>query len=136
MKALEFDIQEAKKIGSFASQITEQFPNLNVLINNAGMMKFEKLESGDTLHDDVLEIIPPYVQTELTGSHQATDPNAMPLDEFIAEIMDILINKPEAKEICVNRVKVLVEAAKNGKEKYDQFVFDFNTQMAATRKQP
>jgi uncharacterized oxidoreductase len=28
---------------------------------------------------EVLELIPPYVQTELTGPRQANDPNAMPL---------------------------------------------------------
>jgi uncharacterized oxidoreductase len=27
---------------------------------------------------EVIEIIPPYVQTHLTGEHQANDPNAMP----------------------------------------------------------
>ena len=33
---------------------------------------------------EVLELIPPYVQTELMGPGQALDPNAMPLAEFIA----------------------------------------------------
>ena len=33
----------------------------------------------------VLELIPPYVQTRLLGDRQANDPNAMPLGEFIAE---------------------------------------------------
>jgi uncharacterized oxidoreductase len=39
---------------------------------------------------EVLELIPPYVQTHLMGTRQANDPNAMPLDEFIAETMKIL----------------------------------------------
>jgi uncharacterized oxidoreductase len=49
----------------------------------------------------VLEIIPPYVQTELMGSHQAGDPNAMPLKDFINETMKILMT--DAAEICVER---------------------------------
>jgi len=43
---------------------------------------------------EVIEIIPPYVQTHLTGEHQANDPRAMPLGEFITEVMDILSNQP------------------------------------------
>jgi len=39
---------------------------------------------------EVLELSPPYVQTELTGDRQATDPRAMPLDAFIAEVMQLL----------------------------------------------
>jgi uncharacterized oxidoreductase len=43
----------------------------------------------------VLELIPPYVQTELTGVRQAVDPNAMPLKDFISETMNILANSPD-----------------------------------------
>src|SRR5471030_752434 len=39
---------------------------------------------------EFLEIIPPYVQTELGGSAQAADPRAMPLKDYIAETMAIL----------------------------------------------
>jgi len=39
---------------------------------------------------EVLELSPPYVQTELTGAHQATDPRAMPLAAYIAEVMHLL----------------------------------------------
>src|SRR5215470_16474128 len=38
---------------------------------------------------EVLELVPPYVATELLGAHQAKDPRAMPLDEYIAEVMEI-----------------------------------------------
>jgi uncharacterized oxidoreductase len=46
----------------------------------------------------VLELIPPYVQTGLMGSRQANDPNAMPLKDFIAETMNILKSSPDATE--------------------------------------
>ena len=62
----------------------------------------------------VLELIPPYVQTELMGSHQAHDPNAMPLREYISEVMGILETSPDATEICVERVKFLRFAEANG----------------------
>ena len=39
---------------------------------------------------EVLELSPPYVQTELTGSHQASDPRAMPLPAYAAEVMHLL----------------------------------------------
>jgi uncharacterized oxidoreductase len=61
----------------------------------------------------VLEIAPPYVQTELMGEEQLSDPRAMPLKEFIAETMHILEHSKDATEICVERVKPLrfVEAS-------------------------
>ena len=63
---------------------------------------------------EVLEIIPPYVQTEFGGPSQAVDPRAMPLRDFIAETMQILQSQPEAREICVERVKALRFAEANG----------------------
>ncbi|TCR98730.1 putative oxidoreductase [Rhizobium sp. BK418] len=39
---------------------------------------------------EVLELSPPYVQTELTGAAQASDPRAMPLDAFIEEVIEML----------------------------------------------
>ena len=63
---------------------------------------------------EFLEIIPPYVQTELGGPAQAADPRAMPLAEFIAETMKILKSQPEARETCVERVKPLRFAEATG----------------------
>ncbi len=63
---------------------------------------------------EVLEIIPPYVQTELGGPSQLVDPRAMPLQEYIAETMRILQTQPEAREICVEKVKPLRFAEANG----------------------
>ncbi|HWE03608.1 MAG TPA: SDR family oxidoreductase [Tepidisphaeraceae bacterium] len=63
---------------------------------------------------EVLELIPPYVQTELMGEHQSSDPRAMPLDEYISEVMNILRTQPSVAEICVDRVKPLRFAAESG----------------------
>ena len=78
---------------------------------------------------DVLELVPPYVQTELMGSRQANDPRAMPLKDYIAETMKILKEQPQAKEILVQRVLPLRFAEKNG-DVYEAFQ-GFNEAMAA-----
>jgi uncharacterized oxidoreductase len=77
----------------------------------------------------VLELIPPYVQTELLGARQLSDPNAMPLKDFISETMNILENSPNSTEICVERVKPLRFAEASGQ--YDAFFKNFNDGMAA-----
>ena len=77
----------------------------------------------------VLELIPPYVQTELSGTHQAKHLNAMPLKDYIAETMKILKTSPGANEICVERVKPLRFAEANGG--YDAFFKHFNDGVAA-----
>ena len=62
----------------------------------------------------VLEIIPPYVQTELGGSAQTKDPRAMPLKDFIAETIQIFQKQPEAVENLVESVKPLRFAEATG----------------------
>ena len=39
---------------------------------------------------EVLELSPPYVATELTGPGQVSDPRAVPLDAYVAEVMQLL----------------------------------------------
>lgn len=79
---------------------------------------------------EVLELAPPYVQTELLGKAMASDPRAMPLADFIAETMDILTNQPGAKEILVKRVYPLRFAGDFNAEKFDNFVEQYNEAMA------
>lgn len=78
----------------------------------------------------VIELIPPYVQTELMGPRQAADPNAMPLQDFIAETMQILRQSPNAGEICVERVIRLRQAEANGN--YETFFRQFNELAASS----
>ena len=80
---------------------------------------------------EVIELIPPYVQTELMGSRQANDPNAMPLADFIAEVMKILKSTPETHEIRVERVQPLRTAESSGN--YEAFFKKFNDAMIAAR---
>ena len=80
----------------------------------------------------VIELIPPYVQTELLGPEQTSDPNAMPLKDFIVEVMQILKASPEAIEVCVERVKPLRFAEASGR--YDA-VFKQRNDSAEARYQ-
>jgi uncharacterized oxidoreductase len=82
----------------------------------------------------VVELIPPYVQTELQGTRQAKDPTAMPLKDFIEETLHILETSPQATEICVERVKRLRNAPAQGD--YDNFFKTFNDAMVAARGAP
>jgi uncharacterized oxidoreductase len=54
----------------------------------------------------VIEIAPPLVRTGLMGKETDND-HAMPLGEFIGEVMDLLASQPDAAQILVERVKPL-----------------------------
>jgi uncharacterized oxidoreductase len=200
MNFLLLNIEDPANIQAFASQVEKQYPALNILVNNAGIMRPENLKDGNTadaeaivainllgpirltlallpllqkqshstvmnvssglafvpmaitptycatkaaihswtqslryqLQDtsvEVLDWVPPYVQTELMGERQANDPNAMPLKDFIAESIEILRSQPEATEICVKRVDPLRYAAENGH--YAQVFKGLNDAMKA-----
>lgn len=187
--AMELDVADPEAIAAFAQKITVDFPALNVVLNNAGIMRPENpteaeietaeatiatnllgpirlttallphllgkddatvltvssglafvpratfptycatkaavhswsMSLGHQLSDtsvQVIELAPPYVQTELTGAHQASDPNAMPLADYISETMKLLETEPEAREILVGRVEPLRWAERDGK--FDQ----------------
>lgn len=62
---------------------------------------------------EVIELIPPYVQTELMGPQMAQDPRAMPLADFLTEVMQIFKTQPSVTEVCVERVKPLRFAAES-----------------------
>jgi uncharacterized oxidoreductase len=79
---------------------------------------------------EVIELIPPYVQTNLMGDAQASDPRAMPLADYLNETIEILKTQPNATEVLVERVKPLRFAEQNGPEKYAAFFSQFNDAMA------
>ena len=196
MKSATLNIEDPDAIKAFAAQIGKDYPALNVVIHNAGIMRPEDLKSPNladaeaiittnllgpmrlnaallplflkqpratvmtvssglayvplaitptycatkaAIHSwtqslrhqlrdtniEVLEIIPPYVQTELTGPQQAADPRAMPLKDYIAETIDILKTQPTPPEICVKNVLFLSRAAENGQ--YDEVFKTLNS---------
>lgn len=79
----------------------------------------------------VIELAPPYVRTALQGERQATDPNAMPLEDFIAEVMQILEDQPDVTEVLVQRVHAQRFAERGGG--YDTFFTRMNDMLRAAR---
>jgi len=74
----------------------------------------------------VLEVIPPWVRTELLNSSE--EPRAMPLDAFITGTMEALAT--DADEILVPRAKLLRDQAGPNEA---LFVSSFNEQLEAPR---
>jgi uncharacterized oxidoreductase len=198
MHGKQLDVQDPAAIDEFAASIRKEFPELNILINNAGISRQEDLAADHIdlsdarsiiqtnivsvlhltaallpvlkqqpdatiitttsglafvprnnfptycaskafLHSwlqslrvqlrhtpvKVLELAPPYVQTELIGPHQATDPRAMPLSDYVTEVMQLLGERSShGGEILVERVKGERWAERNGD--YEQRFVAFN----------
>jgi uncharacterized oxidoreductase len=171
----ELDIEDPESISTVTKKLTAEYPKLNVLINNAGIMNIDDVSTAvderllvstlttnlmgpirmtDALIEHlkhqthaavinttsvlgfvpmaiaaiysstkaamhsytlslryklkdtpvkVLEIAPPWVQTDLLGSNN--EPRAMPLVEFIEETMRVL--GTDADEVLVERAKIL-----------------------------
>ncbi|MGW0420561.1 SDR family oxidoreductase [Streptomyces sp. NPDC003015] len=60
----------------------------------------------------VIEVVPPGVRTTLLG--QQDDENSMPLDDFLTETLKLLREKPDTKELVVERARFLRDAVANG----------------------
>ncbi|MGB6393327.1 MAG: SDR family oxidoreductase [Candidatus Acidiferrales bacterium] len=202
MKSATLDIEDAANIRAFAARLASGFPALNVLINNAGITRAEKLNSQQAdltdaeaivatnllgpirltaallpllrkqphaaimnvssglafvpfavtptycatkaaIHSytqamryqfkgtsiEVLELVPPYVPTDLMNG--ASDPRAMPLNKYIAGVMEILKTQPTPSEICIEEVKRLRCAAESGH--YEELFQGFNDALAGEK---
>ncbi|CAM3529457.1 SDR family oxidoreductase [Deinococcus frigens] len=203
MKGVVLDVSDGADITRVAAELIQEYPALNAVIHNAGIMQEEDLKTGETntaeahittnllgpirlnsallphllkqpsatvmtvssglafvplslgptysatkaaIHSytqamryqladtsvQVIELVPPYVQTTLQGERQANDPHAMPLDGFIAETMEILTRQPDVKEVLVERVHPQRFAEKSGE--YDAFFQRMNDMLVAARK--
>ncbi len=195
MHAIALDIEDPEAITAFARRVVDEHPALNVLINNAGIMRREDLTKARDLHDaketivtnllgpirltnalidhlarqpnaaivnvssglafvplsatptynatkaaihsytvslrqqlkskvEVIELVPPAVQTELTPG-QSTREGYMPLRQFIDEVMDLFGQASTPKEVLVERVGVLRWAERDGR-------FDEAVEMLST----
>ena len=185
MHAVVLDIDGSEALTAFAKRIVADHPRLNVLINNAGVMRFEALDRSRDLADaeatittnllgpirltnalvehlsrqpdaalvnvssglafvpltaaptysatkaalhsytvalrkvlagkvEVVELVPPAVQTDLTPG-QATRPGYLPLADFIDEVMALFHYKPTPREILVERVAFQRNAEAEGR---------------------
>ena len=194
MSAYLLDVTNAGEVDAFVQKVTAEHPQLNILLNNAGVYSAEKITTKRDLTDaenmietnilgpirmtnalidhlshqpdaaiinvssglafvpypaaptysatkaaihsytaairpllkgkvEVIEIVPPQVQTELTPG-QSVDPNSMPLDAFANEVMMLLHGEETPAEVCVERVLYFREAESKGQ-------FDEALQMLA-----
>jgi short-subunit dehydrogenase involved in D-alanine esterification of teichoic acids len=71
----------------------------------------------------VVELEPPSVATDLLPGQKESD-FAMPLEEFVGEVVGLIESQPDAKEIQVERVKFLRYSEARGD--YDQTVAALN----------
>jgi uncharacterized oxidoreductase len=75
-----------------------------------------RLQFADT-SVQIVELVPPAVRTELMPG-QSNAAYAIPLDEYVDEVMSLIESQPEAAELLVERVKTLRYAEVRGE--YEQ----------------
>ncbi|MGF7153137.1 SDR family oxidoreductase [Novosphingobium gossypii] len=56
MHAVTLDVESAGGVAAFAATVLERFPALNVLVNNAGIMRYERLDRARDLADAEAQI--------------------------------------------------------------------------------
>jgi uncharacterized oxidoreductase len=71
----------------------------------------------------VLELVPPSVRTALLPGQEESE-FAMPLDDYVAEVVGLIEKQPDAREIQVERVEFLRYAEARGE--YDEVVATLN----------
>ncbi|MFC8064742.1 SDR family oxidoreductase [Streptomyces sp. NPDC057293] len=81
-----------------------------------------RLQLADT-SVKVVELVPPSVRTALLPGQEDNE-HAMPLDEFVTEVVGLIEAEPDAREIQVERVKFLRYGEARGD--YDQVVAALN----------
>lgn len=184
LHAMPLDVADASAVDRFAKEVVARFPDLNIVMNNAGIMPYEDITGARDLSDaekviainvlgpirltdalidhlkaqdgavlinvtsglayvpmpkaatysatkaaihsytlslrkllkgqvEVIELVPPGVQTELTPG-QSTRESYMPLDEFIEETLALFAQNPTPEEILVERVKGFRFAERDG----------------------
>ena len=67
MSAIELDVESPEAIADFAARVTRDHPALNILVNNAGMMRSEDLSSTQSMADAEATIV-----TNLLGPMRLT----------------------------------------------------------------
>jgi uncharacterized oxidoreductase len=81
-----------------------------------------RLQLADTTVE-IKELVPPSVQTDLVPGQRDSDA-AMPLNDFLDEVMQLLENDPDSKEVQVERVKFLRYGEARGD--YDKVIAALN----------
>jgi short-subunit dehydrogenase involved in D-alanine esterification of teichoic acids len=80
----------------------------------------------------VIELVPPAVRTELMSGGSQNE-RYLPLDAYVDEVMALLTNEPDAREILVEAVKFLRFSEKENR--YDDAVAALNPSVRLQREQ-
>lgn len=86
MHAREVDVEDVDELRALATELQTNFPDLNVLINSAGVMKSEDLRSGNSVG-----VAEEAVATNLLGPIRLT-----------AALMPLLLKQPKATVITIS----------------------------------
>jgi short-subunit dehydrogenase involved in D-alanine esterification of teichoic acids len=81
-----------------------------------------RLQLADT-GVQIMELVPPAVRTGLVPGQEDSE-FAMPLDDYVSEVMELIQTQPDAREIQVQNVKFLRYAEARGE--YDSVVATLN----------
>ncbi|HEY8608016.1 MAG TPA: SDR family oxidoreductase [Noviherbaspirillum sp.] len=84
MYAMELDVDDPQAIRTFAARVAAEHPSLNVLINNAGIMRYEDLRKTGNLHDAEAQ-----VTTNLLGPIRLT--SAL-IDHLVRQPNPVVVN--------------------------------------------
>jgi uncharacterized oxidoreductase len=80
LHAMELDVESADGVADFASRVLAEHPSLNVLVNNAGIMRFESLDRSRDLADAeatvTTNLLGPIRLTNALIDHLVTQPDA------------------------------------------------------------
>ncbi len=200
MHAMTLDVTDPADIATFAERVVAEHPELNVLVNNAGIMRFEPLDRARDLSDaeatvatnllgpirltnalvehlkgtadsavvnvtsglafvprvdastycatkaaihswtvslrtalagqvEVIELVPPGVQTTLTPGQEDRD-GYQPLDAFSDEVLGLFGQRPTPDEILVERVRPFRDAEADGR--FDEWFATLNGRAERT----
>jgi uncharacterized oxidoreductase len=202
MHAMELDVESAGGVEDFAARLLAAHPSLDVLVNNAGIMRFEALDAKRDLGDaeatvttnllgpirltnalidhlvarpnaaivnvssglafvplvatptynatkaaihsytvalrealkgriEVIELVPPAVQTGLTPG-QESRPGYLPLADFVDEVMALFGQEPTPPEILVERVAF--QRFAEAENRFDETLARLNEMAAKARE--
>lgn len=84
MHAMPLDVTDTDPIAAFAADVVQRFPDLNVLVNNAGVMMYEALDGERDLSDAEATVV-----TNLLGPIRLTD--AL-IDHLVARSDGAIVN--------------------------------------------
>lgn len=121
MSALQLDIDNASAIEDFAARVTAQHPALNIVVNNAGIMRFEGLDTRRDLADAeatiTTNLLGPIRLTNALIDHLAAQPDAAIVNVTSGLAFVPLVSTPtySATKAALHSYTVSLRAALAGK---------------------